>query len=374
VENQQGFNGLVHLTRFYLIRSQLLDRFMNKPSGELLMSQADRHFQTSAQGESLPLNLFANKIPLVSIVIPTYNRSEFIVETLQSVYAQTYKDYEIIVVDDGSTDDTVEVIKNKFPEARILQQEHKGGGGAEARNLGIQKARGEYIAFLDSDDIWFPEKLEIQMELLELNPNLMWVYSDAQVFGSFTGDTMYLFSQLNSLHEGDVLERLLLGDFIPFFTLVVRRAIFHEVGSFWATPKGTDWDMCLRIAARFPVGVVRLPLGRYRVHESSVTAKQDGMKAYLARSAIVDRAIARDPKRLSTLLNEARARICIGTGKELARSGNLHQAKKLFQKAIGLTPGAIEAYFYWISCLFGQSVLGSMIKIKHKIRLKKAIL
>jgi glycosyltransferase involved in cell wall biosynthesis len=309
-----------------------------------------------------------NGVPLVSIVVPTFNRASLVSETLDSVYAQTFKDFEVIVVDDGSTDETVKIISTNYPDAHIIQQEHRGGGGAEARSTGIHAARGQYIAFLDSDDIWFPQKLEYQLSRLESDHNLMWIYSDAQVFDSKTGDVLYLFSQLNPLQEGDVLEKLVLGDFIPFFTLVVRRTVFDIVGDFWPTPKGTDWDMCLRIAAHYPIEVIRKPLGCYRVHSSAVTAKQGGMLAFTARTEIVERAIARNPERLEVIRKRARSRMCLGTGKELARSGNLKQARKLFQEAIVLTPGMKEAYIYWLGCLLGKNVLGTMITIKHHLR------
>ena len=96
--------------------------------------------------------------PKVSVVIPTYNSSQFIVETLESVFAQTYKDYEIIVVDDGSTDNTKEVLQPYTSRIKYIYKEN--GGPASARNVGIKSAQGEYIAFLDSDDRWLPEKLE----------------------------------------------------------------------------------------------------------------------------------------------------------------------------------------------------------------------
>lgn len=112
-----------------------------------------------------------NKVPTVSIIIPTYNRAHLIERAIESVLHQTYQDFELIIIDDGSTDNTDDII-NKFQKKddRIIYLKHdRNKGGSAARNTGIKASRGEYIAFLDSDDEWLPEKLEKQMDFFESN-------------------------------------------------------------------------------------------------------------------------------------------------------------------------------------------------------------
>ena len=119
-------------------------------------------------------------ISKVSVAIPTYNRAHYICETIDSVLVQTYKDYEIIVVDDGSTDNTREILKRYGGKIKYFYQANQGQ--ASAWNYAVSQSSGEYIAFLDDDDLWFPEKLERQVEVLDKNPDLGFVCSESYVF------------------------------------------------------------------------------------------------------------------------------------------------------------------------------------------------
>jgi glycosyltransferase involved in cell wall biosynthesis len=118
----------------------------------------------------------------VSIILPTYNRAQLICEAIDSILNQTYQDFQIIVVDDGSTDNTAEVLKSYIPKIRYIQQENKGPG--DARNRGIEDAKGKYIAFLDSDDIWMDFKLEIQVDILERLTDVGFLFSDFRILKS----------------------------------------------------------------------------------------------------------------------------------------------------------------------------------------------
>ncbi len=118
-------------------------------------------------------------MPRVSVVIPTYNRASLIREALESVFAQTFRDFEVIVVDDGSTDGTVELLKEYEGRIAIIRQENRGAGAA--RNRGLAEATGEYIAFIDSDDLWMDFKLDLQVAILEGMPDVGFLYSDFQV-------------------------------------------------------------------------------------------------------------------------------------------------------------------------------------------------
>jgi len=114
--------------------------------------------------------------PLVSVIIATYNRAHLIPQSIESVLSQTFKDYEIIVVDDGSSDNTKELLKNRYGESIIYIGKEKNEGLSAARNIGVKAAKGKYLAILDDEDIWLPEKLEMQIRLMQKNPSLGVVY------------------------------------------------------------------------------------------------------------------------------------------------------------------------------------------------------
>jgi glycosyltransferase involved in cell wall biosynthesis len=116
------------------------------------------------------------KSPLISVIVPAYNTSRTIAETLDSVLAQTFEDYEVVVVDDGSPDDVAELVARSYPQVRLVRQENRGLAGA--RNTGIKEAKGEYVAFLDSDDVWLPRKLELQVEQIKTHPEADVFYAD----------------------------------------------------------------------------------------------------------------------------------------------------------------------------------------------------
>jgi len=293
-------------------------------------------------------------MPRVSIIIPTYNRARLLPYTIQSALDQTYKDYEIIVVDDGSTDDTLAVLSQFENKVKVITQPHSGGGGAQARNTGIKAANGEIVALLDSDDLWHPAKLEKQISVLDSSPGLLWVYSDSEVFDHDSGKSLFLVSQKQKLHEGDVLEELILGDFIPTPSHIVHRQVFDAVGEFWPSVKGTDWDMHLRIAAYCPIKLVPEPLTRIRKHKNSVTGSVTLQEALCARLTIVNRAVERNKDRLLPLQNKALSRVYIQSGQEHAVNGEIYRAVKLLLTAIRLNPSAVNAYISLLGCLTGQ--------------------
>lgn len=211
------------------------------------------------------------KMPKVSVIIPTYNRARFVGEAIDSVLAQTYKDYEIIVVDDGSTDNTQEVLKHYGHKIRYFRQENKGISAA--RNLALEKARGEYIAFLDDDDLWLPEKLEKQIDVLERNPDLAFVASETHVING-KGEIIDRFKR----GKGDVetFENLRQQYFVPMLTTVVRRKCLDSVGGFNPSlPICQDHDLWLRLAKIYKFRYIDVPLAKYRMHANNITKNLD---------------------------------------------------------------------------------------------------
>jgi glycosyltransferase involved in cell wall biosynthesis len=215
--------------------------------------------------------------PKVSIILPAYNSRRYIGETLQSIHDQTFRDYEVIVVDDGSTDETkATVLAARCPVEYIHQANQ---GPAAARNTGIQAAKGDLICFIDADDVWMPEKLQIQVEFMKRNPGIGLVFADAEEFddaavrcASLLAKTAYL----RELTAGTIIEqpfqKLLQRNFIPTSTVMVRSTCFAVTGLFDVALKGPeDRDMWSRIAVRFPIACIPRVLGRKRVVASSVS-------------------------------------------------------------------------------------------------------
>ncbi|GAH74960.1 unnamed protein product, partial [marine sediment metagenome] len=167
--------------------------------------------------------------PTVSVIIPTYNRAYLIGRAIQSVLNQTYQDFEIIVVDDGSTDDTEEIVRS-FKDKRIGYVRHeKNKGAAAARNTGIKAAKSEYIAFQDSDDEWLPEKLEKQMKVFEnAPPEVGVVYTD---FLRIKGNKkIHIPFSWVTQKEGNIHKELLKGNFVTTQSVVIRKKCFKKSG------------------------------------------------------------------------------------------------------------------------------------------------
>jgi glycosyltransferase involved in cell wall biosynthesis len=212
----------------------------------------------------------------VSIIVPTYNRAHLVMETIDSILAQTVKDFELIVVDNESTDNTEEVIKS-YTDERIKYFRHQNNGlVAVNRNYGISKANGEYIAFCDDDDLWMPEKLERQVKLLDLNKELGLVYSDCYIIYENGNLERYTLLSSLKLFRGNVFNKLFQSNFIPMLTVMIRREILSKVGGF--DPKyiiAQDYDLWLRIAEHYPIDFIEEPLAKYRIHGESISRNRE---------------------------------------------------------------------------------------------------
>ncbi len=304
--------------------------------------------------------------PLVTVVIPAYNAAAWIGETLESVFAQEFQDYEVIVVNDGSTDHTLDVVA-QFPYAWCISK--KNGGQASARNVGIRGSCGKYIAFLDADDLWYPEKLQVQIDFLE-KTGLDWSYSDIFAFdNSQTKKQLFLTSKWYRHYEGDIANQLLFNCFISTPTVVVNRSVFNEVGLFKEScllRNREDWEMWLRIAARYPVGVIRRPLAGYRVHSTSSTGSEDPARIFASELAVIEMACAREP-RLAPLREQAIAYRCISLANRLVGLGRISTACSFYRRALRLWPHPRPA-FLWLACVVGRPLLPWARTLSHKIR------
>ena len=214
-------------------------------------------------------------MPKVSIVIPAYNVMTYLPETLESVLRQTFTDFEVLIIDDGSSDNVVQWASGLVdPRVKLISQ--KNQGVSVARNTGIANAQGEYVAFLDADDLWQPTKLEKQACCFEDNPAVGLVYTWTAFIdqlGKPTG-TLIAFDI-----EGNVWEQIVVKDMISNGSSpMVRRSCFETVGVFDPNFRyAPDRDMWTRIAARYPFGVVKEPLTLYRRYASSFSKNHKKM-------------------------------------------------------------------------------------------------
>lgn len=224
----------------------------------------------------------------VSVVIPTYNYGRFIAEAIKSALDQTLKPIEVIVVDDGSTDDTAEIVRGFGEAVRYIRQEN--AGVCAARNRGVAESSGELIAFFDADDTWEPTKIEKQTALFSSDPQIGLVHCGMREFDSETGVTLdFLLDGL----DGWVADELLLWE-EPVITgpggaIMVPRKVFDEVGGFDTRLKvGEDCDFCYRVARRYKVGFVREPLVNYRSHPAAahhdVRAMEHGASVFYQKA------------------------------------------------------------------------------------------
>jgi glycosyltransferase involved in cell wall biosynthesis len=216
-------------------------------------------------------------VKTISVVMPAYNYAHYLREAIDSALAQSYPPLEVIVVDDGSTDATPEILASYGDRIRVLRQSNRGV--AAARNAGIAAARGEYVAFLDADDVWLRRKLELQMARFDADPSLGLVHGGVQTFDA-AGRTLQVW--LDGL-EGHVAGEMLRLDreviTAPGSNIVVPKRVAEEIGGFdERLLPSEDWDFCYRVAARHPVGYVAEVVLRYRMHGGGVHMDIDGME------------------------------------------------------------------------------------------------
>ena len=211
----------------------------------------------------------------VSVIIPAYNAAAFIQKAIDSALNQTFQNLEVIVVDDGSTDDTVHLIKGYGNKVTLLQQ--KNSGAAAARNFGAQMAAGKWLAFLDADDLWESDKLEKQMALSSI---YSWSYTDSVFFGHGFDGTLKS-SDVSPHQKGWVLPVLVVNNFIGTSTVLLNKEVFMAEGGFDPSLKALqDWDLWLKIASKFQLGYVPDVEMKYRVHSKSTSRSARKTYAY----------------------------------------------------------------------------------------------
>jgi glycosyltransferase involved in cell wall biosynthesis len=275
--------------------------------------------------------------PAVSVIVATYNYGHFLAGALESVLAQTFGDFEVIVINDGSTDDTAEVVVPYLSDPRVRYYRTHHLGQPAAKNVGIRFARAPLLAFLDADDLWLPRKLEKQMARFRADPALGVVYSRRRLIDAEGRELQYV---QPPLHRGSVLEEIFQTNFICFSSAVVRRAVFEDVGPFDEDlALAIDYDLWLRVAMAYRFDYVDEALVKYRTGHGNLSSRLE------ERLATVDRIMRRFLDRRGgrflvspAVVRKARAELCYQMG--LVRRGRSRLAAlPCYVRALTFSPG-----------------------------------
>lgn len=298
--------------------------------------------------------------PLISVIIPSYNCARYIAAALHSALDQDYPHKEILVVDDGSTDNSLDILRSFGKRIRVITQAN--AGAAAARNTGLQAAQGEYIAFLDADDLWLPGKLTAQANYLAAHPETGLVYSawqewHARADGEFDPPAPVPEAANPSVEivpeeSGWMYNRLLLDCAIHTTTAMIRSKIAREVGMFDVNlRRGQDYDYWLRVSRITPIHKLKAVLSLYRIHRESITRKPHAANyGYLVIKHALDRwgRVGPDgsvtPKRE---VDQVLARMWFGYGYTHYIAGDCALAVNAFQRCIVHRPFWYSGWVYW---------------------------
>ena len=242
--------------------------------------------------------------PLVSVIIPTYNRGWILKEAVDSVLSQDFTDFELIVVDDGSTDNTQDILNSYKKDIIVLKQNNKGV--SSARNRGIASASGKYIAFLDSDDFWLPQKLSTQLDFFNTNPEALICQTEEKWIRK--GVRVNPKNRHRKL-SGNIFEQSIYLCLVSPSAVMLKRNLFEKTGMFDENlPACEDYDMWLRVSCRYPVFLIDTPL----------IIKRGGHDDQLSRSSGLDRYRIQSLKKIieSNLLTDAQATAAVKVLKE----------------------------------------------------------
>lgn len=211
--------------------------------------------------------------PRISVLLPTYNRANYLAETISSVLAQTFDDFELVIVDDGSTDSTRALVES-YTDPRIRYIYRSNRGVSAALNTAWRAAQGEYVAMIGSDDVWLPGQIETLLRLIAPNPSLGLVYARAQAM-NVQGELQPQILGSDMKFPNDPLASLLYGDCICGLACLIRRSILEQVGGFdESLIANEDWDLWIRMAEITRFAYHNEILARYRMHATSLTGKR----------------------------------------------------------------------------------------------------
>jgi glycosyltransferase involved in cell wall biosynthesis len=275
------------------------------------------------------------KTPEASVVIAAYNCGDFILETVSSVINQTFQSWELIIVDDCSSDDTSEIIASLSDNRiRTIRLDKNSGLPATPRNTGIRAAKGEFIAFLDHDDTWSPEKLKVQIDFLRKDPETALIGCPLKISSPDRKYNNAKTTPKRKYQAGYLYDKLLQYNFIACSSVVVRASVFDEVGFFDEDPRvsaAEDWDLWLRIARRYKIMFIPQTLGLYRMHGSGLSTETKQIKRILY---VIDKHVKSDWITIDQA-TKAKANFYFVEGWFIIGQ-DVKAAKEMFRKALNL--------------------------------------
>jgi glycosyltransferase involved in cell wall biosynthesis len=299
--------------------------------------------------------------PTVSVIIPTRNRYSFVPRAIQSVLNQTYQDFEVLVVDDASDDHTEEIVKG-FSDERITYIHHEvKRGGSAARNTGIKLSKGEFIAFLDDDDQWLPEKLQCQMHLFSNSPTVVGAIYTGVLKCSTSKDQVL--KEIIPTKRGMIFRELLFSNCIATTsTILIKRECFEKVGLFDEKLSSCqDWDMWIRLSQDFQFDFTEHSLVKFYVHENSITT--DYQARIQGRQVLLEKIfhhIASQPKLVANYYFE--------NSRIFFLMNDRHKGKAEMRQVIKNYPTNIKYLIYFFYSLTGlnpfrpSSILKTIVK------------
>lgn len=280
-------------------------------------------------------------MPVISVVVPAYNVENTILETINSIQQQTFPDFEIVVINDGSTDGTLDKL-SIIDDPRLKIFSYENGGLPVARNRGIERATGNFIAFVDADDLWTADKLELQLAALHKHPEANVAYSWT-TFIDEEGNFLYDGEPFN--YVGNVYAQLLVKNFIASGSnILIRSQVVEEIGKFDPELKSAeDWDFSLRLAAHYPFALVPKHQILYRKSSQSMTSKVDVMEK--AITTVIDRGFKAAPDELQYLKNQTLSntyrfftKLCL---EHITNQEGVSKARHKFIKSVQLYPNSL---------------------------------
>ncbi|MBZ5561106.1 MAG: glycosyltransferase family 2 protein [Acidobacteriia bacterium] len=306
-------------------------------------------------------------MPTVSVVIPAFNCGQTVAEALKSVLAQTFHDFEIVVVDDGSQDNTAAGVRSAAPNAVYVRQEN--AGVSAARNHGIRIATGEYIAFLDADDVWDPHKLEKQVRVLDEEPEIALVCSDFSTASSEGSVEPSYLKHCRHARSGYVFDEVVQEYFILTSSVLVRRSCLAEVGGFDESLRVTeDRDLWLRICHRWKISLLTDPLVIKRNRPGNLSS--DTGRAGSSRVKVFEKALRTLPDLSSRsrrlILDQLSANSC-ALGYDYFARFMMGEARQALRKSLTYRWTNGRAWLYLLACYLPVPMIRAIRRAKQAI-------
>jgi len=303
--------------------------------------------------------------PKVSIIVNCLNGEQYLKQALDSVFEQTYDDWEVIFLDNASTDNSAAIAKSYGGRVRYFKSQVTYPLG-KVRNLAINETKGDFIAFLDCDDIWLPQKLEKQMALFEKDSEVALVFSDMMIFDG--SRDIYQYMGKHKPQRGNIFRELLVNYFIGMVSVVIRKSAVKDIGWFDERFENIeDMDLFLRIAYLFKLDYVDEPLVKWRLHEKSQTFKKYGLFAD-EWDLLLEKLIGLYPGFKENYAKEIRGYASKTTQLRVLGEWLNHRpinARKLLNTA---DLGKISRFGYLVLTFFPTSIFFPLCKLRYRIR------